>query len=245
MAEVKNVVTNPKRTDGFGAQFQTIIYAIIYAEQEGKTFIYTPFQQMEHNYDNDAQFLQKKEWLVNLKDSFPLNSNPHLQTISTIDFIRYFEQHLDVCAKSHALKNIKAIFRQNKDRSKYFGEGYHIAVHVRKHNLHDNRIDGTNTPDSVYLTTIERLRQKYTSHRPFFHLYSQGKEEDFKIYTGSDFVWHLNESVEDTFIGLVLADALVTSRSSFSYTAALLSEGSVYYMPFWHPSLPTWISLAN
>ena len=58
-----------------------------------------------------------------------------------------------------------------------------------------------------------------------------------------DIILHLNESVEDTFTAMVLADILVTSRSSFSYTAAILSEGIVYYMPFWHPPLPGWISV--
>ena len=37
------------------------------------------------------------------------------------------------------------------------------------------------------------------------------------------------------------AGTLVTSRSSFSYVAALLSEGRVYYFPFWHLPSPRWI----
>jgi hypothetical protein len=39
---------------------------------------------------------------------------------------------------------------------------------------------------------------------------------------------------------MVLADILVTGASSFSYTAGLLSEGIVYYIPFWHAPLPHW-----
>jgi hypothetical protein len=54
---------------------------------------------------------------------------------------------------------------------------------------------------------------------------------------------HINESVENTFTGMVLADVLVTAASSLSYTAGILSEGIVYYIPFWHVALPHWISI--
>ena len=42
----KTIVTNPYRTDGFGSQFQTIIYSIIFAELHDQTFLYTPIQTM-------------------------------------------------------------------------------------------------------------------------------------------------------------------------------------------------------
>src|SRR5207237_9518963 len=163
--ESKELVTNPALSDGFCAQFQTIIYAIIFAEQQNKTFVYTPFQRMEHNYTADPDFLAKKEWLVNLRDTFPINIDLSRQTISAGDFIRYFESHLEACAKSPALIQIKRLFRSNKERP--FDQGhYHIAVHVRRHNSQDNRIDGTNTPDAVYLSRIARLLQKFAGRSP-------------------------------------------------------------------------------
>jgi len=54
-------------------------------------------------------------------------------------------------------------------------------------------------------------------------------------------VFHLNENLFDTFTGLVAAEILVTSRSSFSYSAAILSDGEIYYQPFWHPPGEKWI----
>ena len=42
---------------------------------------------------------------------------------------------------------------------------------------------------------------------------------------------------------MVLADVLVAGASSFSYTAGILAEGTVYYTPFWHEPLPHWISI--
>ena len=45
----------------------------------------------------------------------------------------------------------------------------------------------------------------------------------------------------DTFMGMVNSDILVTSASSFSYIAAFLNEGEIYYKKFWHPPMEKWI----
>lgn len=240
----EGVVTNPKRSDGFGGQFQTIIVSVIYAELNNQKFIYTPFKAMEHNYHNDADFLKKKEWLINFIDNFEINKNDTINHLDHYALINFFERNLVACANSLALKKIKQIFRANKNHDNYFNnENLHIAVHVRRHNSHDNRIEGTNTPDNIFLHTIHRLRAIYAAKNPRFHIYSQGHAENFKIYEAQDVVLHIDESLEDTFTGMVLADVLVTAASSLSYTAGLLSEGIVYYIPFWHAALPHWISV--
>jgi hypothetical protein len=241
------MITNPYRNDGFGAQFQTIIYAIIYAELNNKEFKYTPFQLMDHNYGNDTDFIKKKEELINVRDFFPINDDPTIQgIISPRKYIDFFEHHLFECARSRALKYIRQIFRSNKNRSHYFNdENLNIAIHIRRPNPHDVRIEGTDTPDDIYVKMIETFRSTYRSNAPLFHIYSQGNLEEFQTkFAGKDIIFHINESIEDTFTSMVLADILMTSRSSFSYTAALLSEGLIYYMPFWHPPLSTWINIA-
>jgi len=35
------------------------------------------------------------------------------------------------------------------------------------------------------------------------------------------------------------------SKSSFSYSAALLSTNIVYYIPFWHKTLDNWLTIDN
>ena len=54
--------------EGFGMQYSFIINTILYAEKFNKTFAYTPFQVMGHNYENDPDFLIKKEKLINIID---------------------------------------------------------------------------------------------------------------------------------------------------------------------------------
>ena len=240
MSWATQIVTNPDRPDGFGAQFQTIIYSVIAAELNNLEFVYTPFKKMEHNYDNDPNFIAKKEWLINFMGNFELNHGDAIR-LDMGNVIQYFEQNLEKCAKSSSLRKLKKIFRENKDKSKYFdAEHFNIVIHLRRPNSHDNRIYGANVSDDIFLDIINKLRTIYAPLNPMFHIQSQGKVENFKQYQAPDVVLHLNESVEDSFIPMVLADVLVTSPSSYSYTAAILSEGIVYYMQFWHPPLPGW-----
>jgi hypothetical protein len=242
ISNVSNTITHVIQIDGFGSQFQNIIATVAYAELNGKKYAYTPFYGMEHNYSQDAQFLEKKEELINFKNNFEL-SNPFTPNV-TINCKLYFDEHLEVCVKTAGFKKIKTVFRSNKQKSKYFDVDHlHIAVHVRRHNIHDCRIEGTNTPDSVYLNTIEKLRKKHAVQNPQFHIYSQGNPVNFDQYRSADTIFHLNESLEDTFTQLVLADILIMSQSSLSYTAGLISDGIIYYIPFWHKPLSHWIKI--
>jgi hypothetical protein len=239
----KPIVTNPVRDDGFGAQFQTIIYSVIYAELNDLEFVYTPFKDMEHNYESDTNFLAKKEWLINFIDNFEINKGNAIQQ-DVRNVIQFFEGNLDKSVNSLALKKIKEIFRSNKNSQNYFNnQRLNIAIHMRRSNLHDSRVDGTDTPDDFFLNIINKLRVIYAPKNPLLHIYSQGNDDDFKKFCAQDIVLHLNESIEDTFTSMVLADVLVTGRSSFSYTAGILSGGAIYYIPFWCPALPHWISI--
>ncbi len=241
----EEVITNPSQSDGFGSQFQTIIASVIYAELHNKRYVYTPFGLMEHNYTNDPYFIAKKEELINFINNFEtIDSNSHYSVTASVNYKAFFDANVGICANSRALEKIKRIFRANKDKRNYFNdENLHIAIHVRRPNSHDNRIMGTNTSDTVFMNIINKLRMIYTAQNPLFHLYSQGKSENFSRFNAPDVILHLDESVEDTFCAMVFADILVTAASSFSYTAALLSEGIVYYLPFWHAPLPQWITV--
>lgn len=243
-ARVAGSVTNPTRSDGFGSQFFTLILAAAQAELHHKPFYYTPFSKMEHNYDGDPQFLKKKEELINFIGNFPLNEDNQAEEPAVGSLIFNFEHYVESFVRTENFNKIKQIFRANKDRSKYFNPlHFHIAVHIRRPNSHDCRVGGTDSPDNMYLEIIRKLRTRHLSQCPLFHIYSQGDPAIFKsIYEASDVVFHLNESIEDTFTSMVLADALVLGTSCLSYSAGLLSDGIIYYVPFSHPPLSTWFN---
>jgi hypothetical protein len=233
-------VTNPARQDGFGAQLQGIIGYAVLAEMTGAKFVYTPFTSMEHNYINDPGFLSSKEKLINFVGNFPtVDQYPGLIS-PVLGTEWYCDNQIQQCAKSKILKKIKTVFRANKNPD-YFANGkFNIALHIRRPNSHDTRLAGADVPDQTFLNIMQSLQQQYIGKDYILHIYSQGAAKSFVRFQQDKVQLHLNESIEDTFTALVYADVLVTSPSSFSYTAGLLSNGEVYYMPFWHPPLPGW-----
>lgn len=238
-------VTNPSRGDGFGEQFLFVISSLFYAELHRMKYVYTPFISVEHNYDNDPHFLKKKEWLINFLGNIEVNRPPRAKVLGWPVNLFFSADTVAKFSNSDTLRKIRALFRANKNRPSFLSNDGRLSVvlHIRRHNPHDNRIDGTNTPDELFLSIIEKLRKVYAAQNPIFHIQSQGPLENFKKFIAPDIVLHLNESIEDAFISMAYADVLVTSRSTFSYTAALLCEGTVYFIPFECVKLPQWIAV--
>ena len=235
------IVTNSPRCDGFGSQYLVLIGSVINAERHNAEFHYTPLIRMEHNYNNNPAFLKKKEWLINFIGNFPLAASklPYAQC-------NYHHEARggEIIACSKSLQKIKNIFRLNKNISDYVDtKRFNIVIHVRRPNAHDNRVYGTDVPDQFFLEIIRMLRIKYKNNNPIFHIFSQGEIANFAAYKTDDTLLRINETIEDAFSTMVFADMLVAAQSAFSYVAGLLSEGSVYYIPFSCKPLPHWTSV--
>jgi hypothetical protein len=235
--------TNPVRNDGFGAQLQNIIWTYIFCRMNNYEYYYQPFSNVEHNYDNDINFVKNIEGFLNFKEQFNLSNNniKGLSSLYTRTCYDYIERNILSHNYEKYLNEFKEYFYKNKELN-YFKNNYtNVAVHVRRPNKQDDRIEGGNTPDDYYLNVIKNIKEKYFYKYLIFHIYSQGDLEKFKIYENQDTILHINENMLDTFKGMIFSDILVTSPSSFSYTAALLNNGEIYYKPFWHPPMNNWI----
>jgi hypothetical protein len=234
-------VTNCDRKDGFGAQYYNIIWAILYAELHGHKFYYTPFECMEHNYDNDPNYLNNKENLINIIGNFPLVSELDTDDLvmelcpCNVPFPNFSD--LKPLMSMTSLDKIKNAFYQNKE-SIHDLNFLNIAVHVRRFNEHDTRKDSIQS-DDYFLKVINHIRKEHPEPK-IFHIYSQGKEEDFSNFKEEDMRLHLNESVESTFISMATAQILVMSKSALSYCAAILSDGIIYYLPYTLNPPPNW-----
>jgi len=243
-------ITIVERPDGFGAQFQTIIYAILIAENDNNEYLHIPIKSMHHNYDNDPHFLSKIKEMMNVYTNYKciddVENKTDIQTLGIHEAIHKFEANINFYLESNSLKKIKDFFWKNKSRDFFKNKKFNVAVHIRRPNLHDDRIEGANEALEYYFNIIDTIRNKYanTEKDVLFHIYSQNELCDYDNIVDNnitDIQFHLNESIPDTFIGMVAAEALVTSASSFSYTAALLSDGEIYYKPFWCCPKNTWI----
>lgn len=237
-------ITSSSRTDGFGAQYQQILAVILYAEHKNMKYAHRQFSQVEHNYNNDDSFLENIEKLINLRDNYQDYSKIPSEDITEIgapEIYHDFDRRIDEYLESESIQNIRRIFWSNKDRDVFKNTFLNVAVHVRRPNSHDNRLEGADTPDSYYLNAINHIRNNYSNVR--FHIYSQGDEKDFEVYKADDTELHLNTELSETFTQMVGADVLVMSRSSLSYAAAMLSTGIVYYLEFWHKKASKWLQV--
>jgi hypothetical protein len=240
-------VTNITLSDGFGSQYQHIICTLLICYRNGYEFIYNTLKQMHHNYDNDPDFLNKMEDLMNIKPYFIHRGDERLVdahlTVCDMSAKYVVDKDVDGYATDESLLKIKTMFWANKDKEVFKNNKTNVAVHIRRPNIHDTRVQGSDTPDQYYLNVIQRIRNEHPDKDLLFHIYSQGNMENFKCYESEDTVFHLNEDLSRTFIELVAAEILVTSFSSFSYIAGYLNDGIVYYHDFWHPPRNCWIRI--
>ena len=255
--------TTAPRTDGFGAQFQNIIADILYVynNTNNHRYVFPNIASFEHNYTNDPEFTERLVRYMNLRSHFPLPSNVSSREVKHLSLHNttypFVEANLGRLLKSQTMKDIKAMFYKGKN-TPFDPHYYNVAVHVRRLNNVDTRIAGTETPHSYYVRLMNHIRATHggagtgtdtdTDKRPLrFHIYSQTTSTDtesvFKeTYCGNDDTeLHLNGDVLPTFHGMVFADALICSASSFSYCAAFLSNGVVYYKRFWHQPADFWL----
>jgi hypothetical protein len=161
--------------------------------------------------------------------------------------MKYFEANIDSCCESHHMKFIKDCFWKNKERNFFQNDKINVAIHIRRENTHDKGLAGprATTPNSYYLDIMNTIRDKYknssTNKELLFHIYSQGEIDNFQDLASNNVKFYLNYDVINSFIGMVSAEILVTSPSSFSYIAALISDGEIYYKKFWHNPRKNWI----
>ncbi len=132
--------TTIRRDDGFGGQYQEIIIGIIYSELHGNIFVYRPIEGIEHNYDNDPDFLNKVENIMNIKSNYPNINSFKSEKIEILDramIFSFFEDNIDKCLRSKSMLKIRKCYWQNKEKFYFKTDKIDIAIHIRKGNPHD------------------------------------------------------------------------------------------------------------
>jgi hypothetical protein len=235
----------PDRSDGFGAQFQTLLCTILFCEYNKLNFVYKGIKNIEHNYENDPKYIDEIDELMNIKNCYNYENTMDKTNIIMLElpfnFIKIFNQNINKYLCSQALSNFKNNFWKNKNKNVFNNGKKNVAVHIRRYcTIFDIGYNRPNIPLEYYLNIMNIIRKKHNNDL-LFHIYSLGSEENFKKLENSDVILHINENISKTFTELVAADFLIMSASSLSYVAAFLSDGEIYYLPFWHPPKNDWI----
>jgi hypothetical protein len=129
--------------------------------------------------------------------------------------------------------------KRSKDKLIYNIKDFNIAVHIRAGDIMNNEklINKRFLDINYFIKTInESLSIIKTPKKKKIHIFSGSKLDSFSKLTNFKnikFCHNLNQY--KTFLHFVYADLLITSKSSFSYKAALISKGiKVSPKNFWH-----------
>jgi len=145
---------------------------------------------------------------------------------------------------------------RKNDQLIYDDTSFNIAIQVRRgdivmgqENKNPNlqmRWQSNDYFEKVLRTVEDNIK---TTQPIAIYLFSQGGISDFPEFQQFENLhFCLDMNVQDSFLNLVKADLLITSKSSFSYKPALLSNGiKVCPKDFWHgyPDTDDWILVEN
>lgn len=247
------IITNEFRSDGFGSQYQQILFYYVFAEMKNLTFHYSPLTSMEHNYLNEEDYLERKEILMGFKKNLPLFEGDKVLNGSRLAVYDFISNNLNDFCKTEALKKAKKFFYESQKKETYLDDNFfNVSFHVRRNVKHDSR--GVFNDDQMILSCIKAIRKNKFQKPLKIHIVADGLNfiddniSNFKnIFQGEEIEFHLENPVETDFCILVFSDILVMSRSSLSYVAGIISNNTVVYIPFWHPPLPqkNWIVIPS
>jgi hypothetical protein len=141
---------------------------------------------------------------------------------------------------------------RQKDRLVFSQDHFNIAVHVRRGDIVEGQKNGNANhqmrwqDNDYFKNVLENVLKILNTDKPVaIYLFSQGIPEDFRDFDSFENLrLCLDMNAQDSFLHMVFADLLVTSKSSFSYKPALLSKGiRVCPKDFWHgyPDDRSWI----
>lgn len=261
----------PNPGAGIGHQIANWSAGFWYANQFGLSYAYSPFSNPEWDYflglgENEitANYLIKKQGYKKVLLPFFDENNPcEVSTITKIINSYGDKKIVFVSEKDQPYKDQFGIIddfktkfynaksRQN-DKLIYNNNYYNIAIHVRRGDI---TIGQTNKNPNLlirwqnnnYFVNVLSLvlNNIHTQKTIAIYLFSQGEQKDFKDFENFENL-HLclDMNPQDSFLHMVYADLLITSKSSFSYKPALLNNGiKICPRNFWHgyPETKEWI----
>lgn len=122
-----------------------------------------------------------------------------------------------------------------------------VAVHIRRRNAVDLKNPAVHDTESLayrmryidldyFFQRCLEVEQQYGTDRVHFNLFIQEKSEDLQVFDVFQSVRYCDDTdAYETFYNMTLSDVLITSPSSFSFKAGMLSDGvKIAPSPWWH-----------
>ena len=240
-----------------GHQLANYNAAIFYAKNLGLVHIHTPFpdKKWEKTLDINFNCISSKTLLQKgyKKIQLPRFKEKNISEISKVKKIiqSYYKQKVvffleidQVYTNQYEVAPIlqKKFFsspQRKKNKLIYKKSNFNLAVHIRMGDILQNKtILKQRFLDIDYFTNAinKSLSIIKTKKKIVIHIFSEKHEKSFlklKQFHNIQFCYNLNEY--KTFLHFIHADLLITSKSSFSYKAALINRGiKLCPKQFWH-----------
>lgn len=261
----------PNRGAGIGHQMSNWHSGYWWAHYFGLNFAHTSFAQSSWERflgygvgEKTVAALKKEGYKVVRIPLFNENSPSDMELIKNIinsysgsKVIFHAEQDQPYHDQIGVMPDIRRKFHsavaRKSDLTPYSDSNFNIAVHVRRGDI---VIGQTNKDPNLLMrwldnnyfeNVLEQVMERLKVNKPVhIYIFSQGREEDFASFMRFGNVhFYLDLNPESTFLSLVYADLLITSKSSFSYKPAMLNPRGIKVCPanFWHsyPDAPDWI----
>jgi hypothetical protein len=266
----------PNPGAGIGHQLANWIAGYWFAKQFGLQFAHLPFSNQK--WEDFLGFGEDEKKVSELKKEgykvrkLPLFNEYNQQEVSLIKKIicSYAEKKIVFLAEQDqfyhdqfgVMDDIKRKFNRatarEQDKIVYEPSHFNIAVHVRRTVVIDGRITEENEEvrakrwlnNDYYEKVLRQALGNIQVSKPLaVYLFSTGKPDEFTEFSKYGNVHFCSDMNEYTsFVHLIRADLLITSKSSFSYKPALMNE-AVKICPrnFWHgyPDDKKWILAEN
>lgn len=268
---IQYFAARPNPGAGIGHQLANWIAGYWFAQQFGLKYAHIPFSS--RSWDEFLGFgdgektvseLKKEGYHVVRVPMFDENDQAEVQRIREIiasyagkRVVFLAEQDQFYKAQYGVMKEIQEKFyhaqARKKDKLIYKEGEFNLALHVRRGDIVSDRDRNPNLAiryqGNEYFVNALKTALQYLNEKEKIHIYlfSQGTEADFPEFKEfQNLTFCLDMGAQESFLHMVYADALITSKSSFSYKPALLNRG-LRFCPanFWHgyPDSDDWILL--
>ena len=262
----------PNPDAGIGHQMANWIAGFWFAKQFDLRFAHIPFSS--DNWEYFLGFYQGEETVENLKNKgykvvriqcFDENNEEEIERVKRIIDSYAGTKTIILAEQDEFYRNQYGVIdelqrkfyscpERKKDNLIYSKDDFNVAIHIRRgdivqKNEEENpnltmRFQSNDYFANALKTALDYLKGKKNIQ---IYLFSQGKIEDYPEFAQFENLhFCLDMGAQDSFLHMVYADALITSKSSFSYKPALLNRG-IKFCPvvFWHgyPNKNDWILL--
>jgi hypothetical protein len=239
------------RRDGVGSQVLSRLSVEAAASNLGLGYTHTPFEEIAHAEGDPTAWRDRCEAFFALGQGKPLTRNVSLPHIGLIEFATnpalWKTPHLIAIPHMYVYcdQNPEIYDRvvRRPTRSSLQGRQLHIAAHVRRGDVSASDVSHRFTSNRAVLESLATVTGLLENTGLAFHvsIYSNGKPEEFAEFTDMGHRVELDLGALETFEHLRDADVLLSAKSTFSYVAALYTNGIVLCEEFDRRPLPSWI----